>query len=289
MFTRLPVAWLNLTYKPGRLMLSLGGIIFAAVLMFMFVGFKHALYDSQLRLLEQLNGDVFLIHSRRASLIAPVQFPAEILYQAETESTISKAFGLYLGRAVWRNANGKSARTVRLIAYNPNANLFKFPEIRQHLLELQLPNTVLVDRFARAEIGQRQRGVVTELGDRYVQVVGNFSLGNDFAAYSGNVITSEDNFLRYQTSRDAKQLAARSTLSILVFCLSLLQRSPSKRRLPCVSGYLATLPYIPVKACSTGSLRFGKMAPTLDLSLAFSHLWALSLVLCCAIKSSMPM
>lgn len=205
MFTRLPVAWLNLTHKPGRLLLSLGGIVFAAVLMFMFVGFKNALYDSQLRLLEKLNGDVFLIHSRRSSVIAPVQFPADTLYQAETYSGVSAAYPVYLGKAEWKNLDGKTAQTVRVIAYRLNLGLFQFPEVRQYLTELQMPDTVLVDRYARAEIGERQRGTVTELGDRTAQVVGNFNLGNDFAAYSGNVITNEENFLRYQTGRDAKQ------------------------------------------------------------------------------------
>lgn len=41
------VAWLNLTHNPGRMILLLSGIVFAVILMFMFTGFKFALYDSQ--------------------------------------------------------------------------------------------------------------------------------------------------------------------------------------------------------------------------------------------------
>lgn len=207
MFKRLPVAWLNLTHKPTRLLLSLGGIVFAAVLMFMFTGFKHALYDSQLRLIEQLNGDVFLIHSLRANMIAPVQFPSELLYQAKTYPGVSSVHPVYLGKAFWQNPDGSNAQTVRLIAFNPDQPIFRFPEISQHRTGLQLPDTVLVDRLARSELGRRRPGTVTELGDRRVEVLGNFDLGNDFAAFNGNLITSEENFLRYQTQRDAKQTA----------------------------------------------------------------------------------
>ncbi|MBX2866027.1 MAG: ABC transporter permease DevC [Leptolyngbyaceae cyanobacterium MAG.088] len=207
MFKRLPVAWLNLTHKPSRLLLSLGGIVFAAVLMFMFTGFKHALYDSQIRLIEQLNGEVFLINSRRSNMVAPVQFSSELLYQAKTYPGVSSVHPVYLGKAFWRKPDGTTAKTVRLIAFNPDEPIFRFPEIEQYRTSLHLPDTVLVDSRARTEIGRRQSGTVTELGDRQVKVLGNFELGNDFATFNGNLITSEENFLRYQTLRDAKQTA----------------------------------------------------------------------------------
>ncbi|MEO1404331.1 MAG: ABC transporter permease DevC [Cyanobacteria bacterium J06635_1] len=205
MFTRLPVAWLNLTYKPARLLLSLGGIVFAAVLMFMFTGFKHALYDSQLQLLDKLNGDVFLVHSRRANLIAPVQFPFEMLYRAKNHPGIEAAYPIYLGKATWKNPDGSTAKSVRLISFDLEASLFQFPEIRQYRNELRQPDTVLVDRWAKPALGRRERGTVTELANRRVRVLGNFELGNDFAASSGNLITSEENFLRYRGSGSTKQ------------------------------------------------------------------------------------
>lgn len=205
MFSRLPVAWLNLTHKPGKLLLSLGGIVFAAVLMFMFTGFKHALYDSQLQLLKKLNGDVFLVHARRPSLVIPMQFPFEILYWARNQPGIQDAYPIYLGKATWKNPDGTTAKSVRLIAYDLNVSLLAFPAVSQHSRELGLPDTVLVDRWAKASLGRRYRGTVTELADRRVRVLGNFELGNDFAASSGNLITNEENFLRYQTSRDPKQ------------------------------------------------------------------------------------
>ena len=205
MFARLPIAWLNLTYKPSKLLLSIAGIVFAAVLMFMFTGFKHALFDSQLQLLNKLNGDVFLVHSRRASLIAPVQFPFEMLYRAKNHPGVTDVYPIYLGKATWKNPDGTNAKSVRLIAFDLDAALFQFPEVRQYRTELSLPDTVLVDRWAKPSLGQRHRGTVTELADRRVQVLGNFELGNDFAASSGNLITSEENFLRYQTGSDAKR------------------------------------------------------------------------------------
>ena len=48
--TRTPLAWLNLTHDKRRFALSLAGVGFAVVLMFIELGFYHALLDSTVAL-----------------------------------------------------------------------------------------------------------------------------------------------------------------------------------------------------------------------------------------------
>lgn len=199
------VAWLNLTYKPSRLLLSLSGIIFAAILMFMFTGFENALYDSQLQIFNKLNGSVFIVSRNRPSLGAPEQFPLRVLYQVQSYQGVEAAYPLYLGEAFWKNPDNQLVRMVRVIGFNPDAPLFQFPELQQYQSELRLPFTVMVDRNARPELGRKQRGVETELSNRQVRVIGNFDLGNDFATMNGNLVTSEENFARYFSNRDPKE------------------------------------------------------------------------------------
>lgn len=198
------VAWLNLTHKPTRLILLLSGIVFAVILMFMFTGFKNALYDSQLQLIEHLRGDVFIVNQRRVSIGIPIQIPRRVLYQALGYEGVKSASALYLGEAFWKNPDTKLVRLTRVLAFNPEIPLFDFPEL-QDVSELRLPNTTWVDRLARPELGSIKTGTVTELSDRRVKVVGNFTLGNDFASLNGNLLMSEANFQRYFSGRDPKE------------------------------------------------------------------------------------
>ena len=46
MFRRVPLAWANLTHNPVRFAVSLAGVAFAVVLMFVQFGFRNALFDS---------------------------------------------------------------------------------------------------------------------------------------------------------------------------------------------------------------------------------------------------
>lgn len=199
------VSWLNLTHKPGRLMLLLSGIVFAVILMFMFSGFKHALYDSQLEILHHLKGDVFIVSQRRPSFATPNFIPRHILYQAQSYRGVKTASALYLGEAFWKNPDTRLVRLARVLAFNLNQPLFDFPELQQNISALQVPNTVWVDRLARPELGRTSPGTVTELADRAVYVVGNFTLGNDFASLNGNLLMSEDNFQQYFSGRDPKE------------------------------------------------------------------------------------
>jgi putative ABC transport system permease protein len=94
---------------------------------------------------------------------------------------------------------------VRVIAYNPDDPVLPLPEILAQRQALKLPDTALIDRRARAELGPRQTGVVTELADRQVRIVGTFSLGTDFAAGNGNLLMSDQNFLRYFANRGPEE------------------------------------------------------------------------------------
>jgi putative ABC transport system permease protein len=46
-------------------------------------------------------------------------------------------------------------------------------------------------------VGPIEPGTVTELSEQQIRLVGTFSLGTDFASGNGNVIISDQNFLRY--------------------------------------------------------------------------------------------
>ena len=80
---RTPLAWHNLTVDARRLLTALAGVSFAVLLIFVFLGFKNGLYDSQVQLLKVLNGDIFIINRIKYTMFIPEQFARRRLYQAQ--------------------------------------------------------------------------------------------------------------------------------------------------------------------------------------------------------------
>lgn len=192
-----PLAWLNLTHDRRKLLTSISGVAFAVLLMFMFTGFKNALYDSQVQLLKLLNGDIVITSEQKYNMFVPEAFARRRLYQAQAFDGVEAAYPLYTNNANWKNPLNKATRPLRVLAFNPQDPVLPLPEVLAQVSELQLPNTVLIDDKSRAELGPLEAGIVTELSERRVRVIGTFSLGTDFASGNGNLIMSDQNFLRF--------------------------------------------------------------------------------------------
>jgi putative ABC transport system permease protein len=195
-FSRTPLAWLNLTHDLRRLLTSVAGVTFAVLLMLIFTGFKNALYDSQVRLVNQLNADIILLNRLRDNAFVPRTFARRRLYQAQTIAGVEAAYPFYTGVASWKNQQTGEVRGIRIFAFNP-AEPVLLMSLGDQLNQLHLPETVLIDDKSRAEIGKTTPGTVTELAEREVRIIGTFSLGTDFFAPNGNLIMSDQNFLRY--------------------------------------------------------------------------------------------
>jgi putative ABC transport system permease protein len=197
MIRRTPLAWLNLTHDRRKLLTSLAGVAFAVLLMFLFNGFKNALYDSQVQLLQLFNADIILVNKQKYNMFVPEAFARRRLYQAQTFEGIAAAYPLYTNTANWKNPDTKLTRPVRVLAFNLQDPVLPLPAIQAQIEGLKLPDTALVDDKSRPELGTFTPGTITELSDRQVRVIGTFSLGTDFAAGNGNLVMSDQNFLRY--------------------------------------------------------------------------------------------
>jgi putative ABC transport system permease protein len=192
-----PLAWLNLTHDRRKLLTSLAGVTFAVLLMFLFNGFKNALYDSQVQLLQMLNADIVIANKQKYNMFVPEAFARRRLYQARALEGVESAYPLYTNTGNWKNPETNLTRPLRVLAFNLADPVLPMPEIQAQLQALRAMDTALVDRKSRTDLGPIVPGTVTELAKRRVQVIGNFSLGTDFAAGNGNLVMSDQNFLRY--------------------------------------------------------------------------------------------
>ena len=202
---RTPLAWLNLIHDRRKFVTSLSGVGFAVLLMFLFTGFKNALYDSQVQVINHLNGEIVIINRLKNNMFVPRAFARRRLYQAQAFEGVQDAYPLYISEVRWKNPITRQTRPMRVLAFNLADPVLSLPGVDEHLDELHMLNTALIDTRARAEIGPREAGIVTELADREIRIVGTFSLGTDFASGNGNLIMSDQNFLRYFANRGPEE------------------------------------------------------------------------------------
>ncbi|NET09408.1 MAG: FtsX-like permease family protein [Symploca sp. SIO2B6] len=191
------LAWFTLTHDKRRLLTALGGVAFAVLLMLIFLGFKNALYDSQIQMLQLLNGDIMIVNTIKYNMFVPEQFARRRLYQAQAFEGVEDAYSMYIATGNWKNPNTKQVVPLRVVAFNPDEPVLPLPGIVDRSDALKLPWTAVVDEKSQAKVGPRESGVITELMEQRVKVLGSFSMGTDFASNNGNVIMSDQNFLRY--------------------------------------------------------------------------------------------
>jgi putative ABC transport system permease protein len=208
MTRKIPLSWLQLTREKTRLAVALAGIGFADILMFMQLGFRDALYYSNVRLHGSLQGDIVLINSQSNALLAMKTFSKLRLYKALELPTVQSVHPIYLDYTSWKNPVTGRPRSILIFGINPESATFDLPGVQDNLEKLKLPDVVLFDRSSRQEYGpiaanfNQGKPVAAEVRRRRMRVEGLFTLGTSFGA-DGNLITSDVNFLRMFSNRQS--------------------------------------------------------------------------------------
>lgn len=199
---RVPLAWRNLVHDKRRFAVSTAGIALAVLLMFVELGFWNALLDSATQLLRDLNADLVITSRARYAMIVSEPFSVHRLEQVRAVPGVREAFPIFIEeqRALWKNSESDKPdepyrRNIRVIAFNPIFDALKNPEIKAQRNKLMLSGTVLIDRQSSDDYGKRHRGLIRELADQSVEIVGCFTQGPDFSS-DGNVVTSDRTFAR---------------------------------------------------------------------------------------------
>ncbi|MBD0385279.1 MAG: FtsX-like permease family protein [Nostoc sp. C3-bin3] len=206
MSQKIPLSWLQLTREKTRLAVALAGISFADILMFMQLGFRDALYYSNVRFHNSLQGDIVLINSQSSAVLAMRSFSQRRLYKALELPSVQSVHPIYLDFTTWKNPETGRPRSILIFGMNPETNIVNLPGVQENLDKLKLPDVVLFDRSSRVEYGpiaanyDQGKTVTAEVRRRRIKVEGLFTLGASFGA-DGNLITSDINFLRIFNNR----------------------------------------------------------------------------------------
>ena len=217
MILAIPLAWLQLTRQTIRFLVTLAGIAFVVILIFMQVGFQDALYTSSTLLHSNLKGDLFLISTQYRALTSQQAFSRSRLYQTLGFDGVESVSPLYFAFAKLKNPQDGQKNTIYVIGIDPAKPALALPEVNQNLDKIKFPDVALFDRKSRVEFGpisqefEQGKKVEIEIFDYNqavgyrVKVVGLFTLGNSFGV-DGNLIMNYLTFLRTFPTRQAEKI-----------------------------------------------------------------------------------
>jgi putative ABC transport system permease protein len=194
------VVWRILTHEKRGNMLAMGGIFIAVLMIFLQLGFYFCVPRSGMLIYNHLRFDLLLTSSAYVAQVQSYSFPRRRLYQALSLPEVESAASFYQGEAPWLNEAAGVRRDVFVMGFKLEDEIFTVDDIERQLDVLQRPDTVLVDTLTLPMYGPQTRGRLVEIGNRTVEIGGQYLLGTG-AVGLGAVVASDLNFIRIFPNR----------------------------------------------------------------------------------------
>ena len=194
----LPLAWLQLKRQPVRYLVAVIGIGFAALLMYMQLGFQSGLLSSATTFYEALDADLVLISPATLNSGNFQQFPQSLLFKSLGTTGVRQIVPLYVANVNVQRLGGVKPTSLRLIGYDPESRVLNLPEVIEQRSLLKTPGYVLFDTLGNRNTGPigaaikkntYQELILSDFSKTF-RAVGLFKLGSTFAADS-NLISSD--------------------------------------------------------------------------------------------------
>lgn len=198
---KIPLAWLQLIRERTRLIVASAGIAFAAVLIFVQLGFQDALYEGCTRPHNSLNADLVMVNPHFQTFFSVKSFSRTQLYQCLRSDGVESIAGLHVDKGIFKNPETGRSRDILTFACDPLELPFNLPGLATEMSKLKMLNRILFDAGSRPEYGHiagtisTDGRVITEVNDKQVCVTGSFVLGASFST-DGNLLTGDSTFLR---------------------------------------------------------------------------------------------
>jgi putative ABC transport system permease protein len=204
MANKIPLAWNNLWHQPVRSGVAVVGVTFAAVLMFMQLGFLEAVKASATVIYDVLEFDICLRSRDYARFSDARSFDHSRLVAAREIEGVAAAKPLWVGVLSWRNPQSGEPRAILTLGVPEGAAIFNDASIQGRVdRELVRPEAMLVDTHTRREFGPadgRKFGVadvgrMVEINQQELEIAGLYTCGSGLNA-GGAVIVQEPDFFR---------------------------------------------------------------------------------------------
>ena len=208
LFLASKLAWSNTTANLQRLFVRCSGVTFAVVLMFMQTGFRNALFDSNVRIMEEkISADVVIRTKSRFMLSSGQQMPLQIVISARSCKGVAIAEPIYIENVLSDfRRSGNAARKIRVLGFDPENPLFENFGLASMAAKLKRPMTAAADVKSKlmfdlpvtdAALAERP---FAELVNKNLELVGLFQCGINFSN-DGTLAMTTDNFAKYFSLR----------------------------------------------------------------------------------------
>ena len=204
LFLAAKLAWSNTTANWQRLFVRCSGVTFAVVLMFMQTGFRNALFDSNVRIMEEkISADVVIRIKSRFMLSSGQQMPFQYVVTARSCEGVAAAEPLYIENMMseWHR-EGTPKRKIRVLGFDPTHELFQGFGLEPMASRLARAKTAAADvksktmfKLPRTE-EQLKADPFGELFGKQVELVGLFETGINFSN-DGTLVMTPQNFAHY--------------------------------------------------------------------------------------------
>lgn len=195
-----PIAWMQVTNNPIKMLIALAGISFSNLLIFFQLGLMDSLYNSQRKPIERMQADLIMVSSKYSNMGALQDFQRSRLYQLLGTEGVEYVSPLRIGRGTWINPQSRESYDIYVFGVNLIYPSLAFPELEEDPSRLQPLRTALYDRNSKKQYGNvagalaSQGQFFTEVSGKEIKVIDTFEMGSTFAA-EANLITSDSTFL----------------------------------------------------------------------------------------------
>jgi putative ABC transport system permease protein len=208
---RTPVAWLQVTNNPVKMMIALAGVSFSNLLMFFQLGLLDSLYNSQRKPIDRLRTDLVMVSAGYSNLGSLQDFQRSRLYQALGVEGVESVSPLRISRGTWITPATRKSYDIYIFGVDLAKPSLAFPELENDPFRLQPLRNALFDRNSKKQYGDvsstvKRDGVYPlEINGKTIRIIDTFSMGATFAA-DANLIVSDNTFLYLFPKADRRMI-----------------------------------------------------------------------------------
>jgi putative ABC transport system permease protein len=178
MFQTVHIGINMLFHDKRRLLLSLSGIAFAVIIMFLQVGFFNGINDSQANMARVIDADLVVMHQKRTHLNKWTRFDEVRIGQVRALPQVREVVPIYKDGAGLKNPETNQVRRTIVYAFDAGAKPFRIKGLTDDLYALlRVKGNALYDSRSREIYGDFRLGDTLEIDTRAYRLAGFVSLG----------------------------------------------------------------------------------------------------------------
>jgi putative ABC transport system permease protein len=208
---RTPVAWLQVSHNPVKMLIGVAGVSFSNILMFFQLGLLDSIYNSQCEPIRRMRGELMMVSAGYSNLGSLQLFDRSRLYQALGVEGVAGVSPLHISRGTWITPGTREMFDIFVYGVNLSRPALAVPELEQDPSRLQPLRNALFDRNSKSQYGPIAQELKTkpfvsvEVNKKQLRIIDTFSLGATFAA-DANMIVSDSTFFLIFSDKKPSQI-----------------------------------------------------------------------------------